>query len=124
MTFSFNPTAEDFRPVGSQAETLELPDPQHASTCDDVEISEVERGGQYAMTAYLKENVQEFRHLQQMRTKASFRCSLGIRIILIVLQLANHHDRGGRAPKATPTSTSNDESQMSPLKRTLTSSTT
>jgi hypothetical protein len=123
MTFSFDPTAEDFRPVGNQAETLEIPDPEHASMYDDAEISEVERGGQYAITAYLKENVQEFRHLQQMRTKASFRRNLGIRIILTVLQLANHHDRGGRAPKATPTSTSNDESQMSPPKRTLASST-
>ncbi|KAJ4218951.1 hypothetical protein NW759_008106 [Fusarium solani] len=69
MTFSFDPTAEDFRPVGNQAETLEIPDPEHASMYDDAEISEVERGGQYAITAYLKENVQEFRHLQQMRTK-------------------------------------------------------
>ncbi|WAO89910.1 FtsJ domain-containing protein [Fusarium falciforme] len=56
MTFSFNPTAEDFCPVGNQAETLEFPDPEHTSMYDDAETSEVERGGQYAITAYLKEN--------------------------------------------------------------------
>ncbi|EEU45632.1 uncharacterized protein NECHADRAFT_80728 [Fusarium vanettenii 77-13-4] len=56
MAFSFNPTAQDFHPVGSQSETPELPDLEHASMCDGAEISEVERGGQYAITAYLKEN--------------------------------------------------------------------
>ncbi|RSL39162.1 hypothetical protein CEP53_014270 [Fusarium sp. AF-6] len=56
MTFSFDPTAKDFHPVGTQAETLDLPDPDHASTYDDAEISQVERGGQYAITTYLKEN--------------------------------------------------------------------
>lgn len=121
MAFSFSPTAQDFHPVGSQSETPELPDLEHASMCDGAEISEVERGGQYAITAYLKENVQEFRHLQQMRTKANFHHSLSS---ITSLQLTNHRDRGGRAPKAMHTSTSNDESQTSPLKKTLASSTT
>ncbi|RSL61717.1 hypothetical protein CEP54_006084 [Fusarium duplospermum] len=55
MAFSFNPTAEDFHPMETQAETLEFPDLDHAPTYDEVETLELERGGQYAITAYLKE---------------------------------------------------------------------
>lgn len=124
MTFLFDPTAEDFRPSKDQVKVTELPDLDRASTYDDAETPEPERGGQYAIITYLKENVQEFRHLQQMRTKASFHHSLKIYTTLAISQRANHHDRDGRVPRATPTSTSNDESQMSPLKRTLVSSTT
>ncbi|KAM0432239.1 hypothetical protein ACHAPT_004777 [Fusarium lateritium] len=69
MSFSFDPTAESFHPLGSQAsiiETSSFDDPH-----DDDETSEPERGGQHAITTYLNKNVPEFPNLQRLRKKAS-----------------------------------------------------
>ncbi|KAJ4314512.1 hypothetical protein N0V84_008853 [Fusarium piperis] len=59
MTFSFNPAAADFHPLQDEAETRKLPSLDHASMPDDAETRELERGGRYAITAYLREKGRE-----------------------------------------------------------------